>query len=117
MCCLLLPTQHLLCLQVTVQQNLLSYTIEFNYSFFLICPPPSFPPFLSLVLSQILTNLLHDVAVHSNDSRMDSNSLAVVLTPNIFSSLETKKGKKSVKGGGVGPGDIKSMTSKFMIMS
>lgn len=46
---------------------------------------------------------------------MDSNSLAVVLTPNIFSSQETKKGKKNAKGGcGVGPGDIKSMTSKFM---
>ncbi|XP_019850791.1 PREDICTED: mental retardation GTPase activating protein homolog 2-like [Amphimedon queenslandica] len=75
MSCLLLPTQHLLCLQ-------------------------------------ILTNLLHDVAVHSNDSRMDSNSLAVVLTPNIFSLQETKKGKKNTKGGGgVGPGDIKSMTS------
>ena len=56
---------------------------------------------------------------------MDSNSLAVVMAPNLFSSQETKKGKKQ-RGGGVvvgggrggvvggGPEDIKNMTRKTL---
>lgn len=49
---------------------------------------------------------------------MDSNSLAVVMAPNLFSSQETKKGKKQRVGGGVvgggGPEDIKNMTRKTL---
>ena len=74
---------------------------------------------------------------------MDSNSLAVVMAPNLFSSQETKKGKKQQvggrgggvvgggrgggvvggggRGGGVvggvgggGPEDIKNMTRKTL---
>ena len=74
--------------------------------------------FFSLSL-QILFSLLHDVAAHSNESLMDSNSLAVVMAPNLFSSQETKKGKKQRLGGGVvggvvGPEDIKNMTRKTL---
>ena len=61
---------------------------------------------------------------------MDSNSLAVVMAPNLFSSQETKKGKKQRGGGGVvgggrggggvggggGPEDIKNMTRKTLYL-
>ena len=49
---------------------------------------------------------------------MDSNSLAVVMAPNLFSSQETKKGKKQrgvVVVGGGGPEDIKNMTRKTLL--
>ena len=69
--------------------------------------------FLSLSL-QILFSLLHDVAAHSNESLMDSSSLAVVMAPNLFSSQETKKGKKQRVGVVGGPEDIKNMTRKTL---
>jgi hypothetical protein len=68
LCCLLLPTQHLLCLQA-------------------------------------LMSLLNKVAVHFDDSLMDSNSLSVVMVPNIFPQSE-KRGKKFANIGA----DIKRIT-------
>ena len=59
---------------------------------------------------------------------MDSNSLAVIMAPNLFSSQETKKGKKQRVGGvvvgggrgggggGGGPEDIKNMTRKTLYL-